>query len=56
MSNEYKEWFEDCKEQAWEDIGKIADIVEEWEQFKDGGQAYEYFSKIRDILKESRWL
>lgn len=55
MSNEYKDWAEDCKEQAWEDIGKIADLIEEWDEFKDGGQAYDYFHKIYDIIKESGW-
>lgn len=56
MSNEYKDWFDDRAYEAWDDITKIAELIEEWEEFKDGSQSYEYFSKIRDVMKKGGWI
>lgn len=55
MSNIYKELEEDRKEEAWDTICKIAEVIEVWEEFKDGGAGYECFSQIRDIMKEGGW-
>lgn len=56
MSNIYREWEEDRKEEALETIHKIAEVIENWEVFKDGGAGYECFSQIRDIMKKDGWV
>lgn len=56
MSNEYKEWKNDRAEEAWETLHKIAEVIEAWEEFKDGGAGYECFSQIRDIMKKEGWV
>lgn len=55
MSNEYKEWKKVRGEEAMDTIAKIAEIIEAWEEFKDGGAGYECFSQIRDIMKKDGW-
>ena len=56
MSNEYKDWKRDRNEEAMETIDKIAEVIEAWEEFKDGGAGYECFSQIRDIMKKDGWI
>ena len=56
MSNEYKEWEKDRAEEAWDTLNKIAEVIEDWEIFKDGGAGYECFSQIRDIMKKDGWV
>lgn len=51
MSNPYKEWLEDRKDQAWEDIGKIAEFLSYDD--KDEIDKLEYVYKV---LNEGGWL
>lgn len=51
MSNEYKEWENECKEQAWIDIGRIADIIES-EELND----FDKYEGIIYILEENGWI
>ena len=47
MVSMYREWEVERGKEAMETIAKIAEIIEVWEEFKDGGAGYEYFSQIR---------
>lgn len=40
---------------ALETIEKIVEVIEAWEEFKDGNAGYECFSQIRDIMKKGGW-
>lgn len=57
MSRIDKEWAEDRKEEAWNDINKIADL---FESCKDdtyyNGYFYDKWSAIKEILEESGWI
>lgn len=55
MSSVYREWKQDRGEEAMDTIAKIAEVIEAWEEFKDGGAGYECFSQIRDIMKKDGW-
>lgn len=52
MSNEYREWEEDRKIEAWNDICKIADLWEEW----DNNSSFDFYWKIKRVLEEGGWL
>lgn len=54
MSNEYKEWLNDRAYEALDDIAKIAELWEQYERTNNG--SFEYYWKIRDILKEGGWI
>lgn len=56
MVNMYREWEADRGKEAMETIAKIAEVIEAWEEFKDGGAGYECFSQIRDIMKKDGWI
>lgn len=58
MSNEYKDWQKDRREEAWEDMGKIAELIRYWQlQSVDIETAVE-FSKvdIARILEKGGWI
>lgn len=44
------------KEKAIETLEEIAEIIHNWEEFKDGSAGYECFSQIRDIMKKDGWI
>ena len=57
MSNPYKEWEEDRKEEAYEDIIIIAEIIENWrEKDSDSGYMCDSFFNIIDILDKGGWI
>ena len=56
MVSMYREWEADRSKEAMETIAKIAEVIEAWEEFKDGGAGYECFSQIRDIMKKDGWI
>ena len=56
MVNMYREWEAERSKEAMETIAKIAEVIEAWEAFKDGGAGYECFSQIRDIMKKDGWI
>lgn len=57
MSNPYKEWEEDRKEEAYGDIIIIAEIVEHWrEKGSDFGYICDSFFNIIDILDKGGWI
>ena len=56
MINMYREWEAERGKEAMETIAKIAEIIEAWEEFKDGGAGYECFSQIRNIMKKDGWI
>lgn len=51
MSNEYKDWYTDRKEEAWEDIIKIADLFD-----TDDIDDFDRFDNIKHILEEGGWI
>lgn len=56
MVNMYREWEVERGKEAMETIAKIAEVIEAWEEFKDGGAGYECFSQIRSIMKKDGWV
>ena len=56
MVNMYREWEVERGKEAVETIAKIAEVIEAWEEFKDGGAGYECFSQIRSIMKKDGWV
>ena len=57
MSNPYKEWEEDRKEEAYEDIIVIAEIIENWrEKGSDSGYMCDTFFNIINILDKGGWI
>jgi len=57
MSNEYKEWEKDRKEQAWEDILAIAEIVEcDFQATACEETKIHSFEMIKDILVKGGWI
>ena len=57
MSNPYKEWKEDRKEEAWDDICKIADFIKDWKN--KGARSSDIIYAFLDIVKvieEGGWL
>lgn len=57
MSNEYKEWERDRKEQAWEDILAIAEIVEcDFQATACEETKIHSFEMIKDILVKGGWI
>ena len=57
MSNEYREWEEDRKIEAYEDIIVIAEIIENWrEKGSDSGYICDSFFNIIDILNKGGWI
>ena len=57
MSNEYKEWEEDRKIEAYEDIIVIAEIIENWrKKGSDSGYMCDSFFNIIDILDKGGWI
>ena len=56
MSNEYKEWEEDRKIEAWDDICKIAEVVEKWRDEGLGDGLCDSFLEIVDILDKGGWV
>ena len=57
MSNEYKEWEKDRKIEAWDDICKIADLIEDWRNKGSGSSDIIYaFLDIVKVIEEGGWL
>lgn len=57
MSNEYKEWYTDRKEEAWNDLTKIAEIFESsGEDIKYQGYFYDKYEEIKEILIHGDWI
>ena len=57
MSNPYKEWEEDRKIEAWNDICKIADFIEDWKN--KGSKSSDIIYVLLDIVRvieEGGWL
>ena len=57
MSNPYKEWEEDRKIEAWDDICKIADFIEDWKN--KGSKSSDIIYVLLDIVRvieEGGWL
>lgn len=50
MSNEYKEWELDRKDDAWNTIITIVDIIEK------GNNDTLIIRKIKEVLKEDGWI
>ena len=46
----------DNKDKVIKTLEEIAEVIEAWEEFKDGGAGYECFSQIRDIMKKDSWI
>ena len=46
----------DNKDKAIKTLEEIVEVIEAWEEFKDGGAGYECFSQIRDIMKKDGWV
>lgn len=44
------------KDKAIKTLEEIAEVIINWEEFKDGGAGYECFSQIRDIMKKDGWV
>lgn len=57
MSNPYKEWEEDREEEAWDDICRIADFVEDWKNkgSKSSDIIYEFLEIVK-VIEEGGWL
>ena len=57
MSNPYKEWEEDRKIEAWNDIYKIADFIEDWKNkgSKSSDIIYVFLDIVR-VIEEGGWL
>ena len=58
MSNEYKEWEADRKEEAWCDLNKIAEIYEKMQKDKIiyPGVYYDLYENVREILRQGGWI
>lgn len=56
MSNEYRDWFDDRAHEAWEDLTKIAEIVERWQEAGSGDGIVDGWFDIKNILEEGGWL
>lgn len=57
MSNEWRDWLEDRKIEAWTDLGKIAEIIEKGEDdIKYQGYFYDKYEEIKKILEEGGWI
>ena len=57
MSNPYKEWEEDRREEAYGDIIIIAEIIEDWrEKGSDSSYICDSFFNIIDILDKGGWI
>ena len=58
MSNEYKEWEADRKEEAWRDLNKIAEIYEKMRRDKVvyPGVYYDLYENVREILRQGGWI
>ena len=56
MVGMYREWEAERSKEAMETIAKIAEVIEAWEEFKDGSAGYECFSQIRNIMKKDGWV
>ena len=57
MSNPYKEWEEDRKIEAWDDIRKIADFFDDWKKKKKKSSDIIYeFLEIVKVIEEGGWL
>lgn len=57
MSNPYREWEEDRKIEAWNDIYKIADFIEDWKN--KGSKSSDIIYVLLDIVRvieEGGWL
>ena len=57
MSNPYREWEEDRKIKAWNDIYKIADFIEDWKN--KGSKSSDIIYVLLDIVRvieEGGWL
>ena len=57
MSNPYREWEEDRKIEAWNDICKIADFIEDWKN--KGSKSSDIIYVLLDIVRvieEGGWL
>ena len=46
----------DNKDKAIKTLEEIVEVIEAWEEFKDGSAGYECFSQIRDIMKKDGWV
>ena len=57
MSNPYKEWEEDRKIEALNDIYKIADFIEDWKNkgSKSSDIIYVFLDIVR-VIEEGGWL
>ena len=57
MSNPYKEWEEDRKIEAWNDICKIVDFIEDWKNkgSKSSDIIYEFLEIVK-VIEEGEWL
>ena len=51
MSNEYRVWLEDRKEEAWETIIKIAELFD-----NDEIDDFDRFDKIKEMLERGNWI
>ena len=57
MSNPYKEWEEDREKEAWDDICKIADLIEDWRNKGSGSSDIIYvFLDIVRVIEEGGWI
>lgn len=58
MSNEYKEWEADRKEEAWRDLNKIAEIYEKMQKDKVVYPVvyYDLYENVREILRQGGWI
>ena len=57
MSNPYREWEEDRKIEAWNDIYKIADFIEDWKNKGSKSSDIIYvFLDIVKVIEEGGWL
>ena len=57
MSNPYKEWEKDREEEAWDDIHKIVDFIEDWKN--KGSKSSDIIYVLLDIVRvieEGGWV
>ncbi len=57
MNNMYKEWKADRREEAWDDIHKIVDFIEDWKNkgSKSSDIIYEFLEIVK-VIEEGGWL
>ena len=47
MSNEYKDWFDERANEAWDCVSQIAEIYDDYHEYSE-----EVYEKIGQILRE----